>query len=56
MEVGDGLSRPENRSRFALLLSLLRAQADVEIIPASSELMRTIYGATDDNKRDAGAI
>ena len=40
MEVGDGLSRPENRPRFALLLSLLRAQADVEIVPASRELFR----------------
>ena len=40
MEVGDGLSRPENRSRFARLLELLRAQADVEIVSASSELFR----------------
>jgi predicted nucleic acid-binding protein len=40
MEVGDGLSRPENRTQFARLLSLLRAQADVEIIPASQELFR----------------
>jgi len=40
LEVGDGLSRPENRSRLALLLSLLRAQTDVEIIPASRELFR----------------
>jgi predicted nucleic acid-binding protein len=40
MEVGDGLSRPENRSRFALLLNLLRAQSDVEIIPASREMFR----------------
>ena len=39
-EVGDGLSRPENRPRFARLLQLLRAQADVEIIPASSDLFR----------------
>ena len=37
-EVGDGLSRPENRVRFAHLLRLLRAQMDVQIIPASSEL------------------
>ncbi len=40
MEVGDGLSRPENRWRFARLLELLRAQADVEIVSASSELFR----------------
>lgn len=39
-EVGDGLSRPENRPRFARLHQLLRAQADVEIVPASSELFR----------------
>lgn len=39
-EVGDGLSRPENRPRFARLLELLRAQADVEIVPASSELFQ----------------
>ena len=40
MEVGDGLSQPENRRPFARLLELLHAQADVEIIPASSELFR----------------
>jgi predicted nucleic acid-binding protein len=34
-EVGDGLSRRENRPRFARLLQLLRTQADVEIIPGS---------------------
>jgi len=38
MEVGDGLSRQEYRGRFARLLGLLRAQADVEIVPASSKL------------------
>ena len=37
-EVGDGLSRPENRPRFARLVQLLRSQADVEIVPASSDL------------------
>jgi len=37
-EVGDGLSHPENRSRFARLLELLKAQPDVEIVPASSGL------------------
>lgn len=37
-EVGDGLSHPGNRARFAQLLQLLRAQADVEIVPASHEL------------------
>ena len=40
MEVGDGLSHPDNRGRFARLLQLLRAQADVDIIPSSSELFR----------------
>ena len=40
IEVGDGLSRPENRLRFARLLELLRASADVEVVSASSELFR----------------
>ena len=40
MEVGDGLSRPENRSQFARLLSLLKDQPDVEIVPASTDLFR----------------
>ena len=39
-EVGDGLSQPENRSRFARLLELLTEQPDVEIVPASSGLFR----------------
>ena len=39
-EVGDALSRPENRLRFARLLQLLRTQADVEVVPASSGLFR----------------
>ena len=39
-EVGDGLSRPENRPRFARLLQLLEEQPDVEIVPASSGLFR----------------
>ena len=39
-EVGDALSRPENRSRFARLLQLLRNQADVEVVSASSDLFR----------------
>jgi predicted nucleic acid-binding protein len=38
MEVGDGLSRPADRLRFARLLELLRAQPDVEIAPASHQL------------------
>jgi predicted nucleic acid-binding protein len=40
IEVGDGLSRPENRLRFARLLELLRASADVEVVSATSELFR----------------
>jgi len=40
LEVGDGLSHPENRSRFSRLLELLHSQADVEIVSASSELFR----------------
>ena len=39
-EVGDALSQPENRVRFAHLLELLRAQPDVEIVPASSDLFQ----------------
>lgn len=38
MEVGDALSRPADRPRFAALLQLLRRQADVEIVPASRQL------------------
>ena len=37
-EVGDALSRPENRARFAQLLQLLRAQPDVEVVAATSGL------------------
>ena len=40
MEVGDALSRPEYRPRFARLLEVLREQTDVEIVPASSALFR----------------
>ena len=39
-EVGNGLSHPDNRPRFARLLELLRTQADVEVVPASSALFR----------------
>ena len=39
-EVGDALSRPENRLRFARLLQLLDQQPDVEILPATSALFR----------------
>ena len=38
MEVGDALSRPADRPRFAAMLQLLRRQADVEIVPASKHL------------------
>ena len=38
LEVGDGLSQPENRGRFARLIELLRTQADVEIVSANSDL------------------
>jgi uncharacterized protein len=40
MEVGDALSDPQNRGRFARLLELVRSQTDAEIVPASSELFR----------------
>lgn len=39
-EVGDALSQPVNRPRFARLLQLLRQQPDVEIIPATSVLFQ----------------
>jgi uncharacterized protein len=39
-EVGDGLSRPENRAQFARLLALLKGRPDVEIVPAGSDLFR----------------
>ncbi|MEI7940257.1 MAG: PIN domain-containing protein [Verrucomicrobiota bacterium] len=39
-EVGDALSQPPHRPRFTRLLALLRQQADVEILPASSSLFR----------------
>lgn len=38
LEVGDGLSRPQDRPRFARLLDLLREQSDVEVVPASHAL------------------
>lgn len=40
LEVGDALSAPDNRPRFARLLELLRGQADVEIVNLSDELFR----------------
>lgn len=39
-EVGDALSRPQNRSQFDRLLRLLRAQRDVTVIPATAGLFR----------------
>jgi uncharacterized protein len=39
-EVGDALSGVKNRPQFARLLRLLRAQADVEIVPADSQLFQ----------------
>jgi predicted nucleic acid-binding protein len=38
MEVGDALSRPGDRPRFAALVQILRRQADVEIVPAGPQL------------------
>lgn len=38
MEVGDALSRPGDRARFAALLKILRGQSDVEIVPAGPQL------------------
>ena len=39
-EVGDALSRGENRLRFARLVEILRRQADADIVPATSRLFR----------------
>ena len=39
-EVGDALSRADNRLRFARLLQLLRQQPDVEILSATGTLFR----------------
>jgi uncharacterized protein len=39
-EVGDALSQPPHRTRFSRLLELLRRQADVEVVPASSALFQ----------------
>jgi predicted nucleic acid-binding protein len=38
-EVGDGLSRQENRPRFARLLQVLRSQADVEILQSEQRFV-----------------
>ena len=37
-ELGDALAAPPNRERFLRLVATLRAQADVEIVPATHEL------------------
>jgi hypothetical protein len=39
-EVGDAFSHPGARQKFSRLLELLRAQPDVEIVPAISDLFR----------------
>ena len=39
-EVGDAFCQPGARQKFSTLLELLRAQPDVEIVPATSELFR----------------
>ena len=52
-EVGDALSQPENRSRFARLLALLRSQPDAEIVPASAALFHRgceLHGARPDKE------
>lgn len=38
--MGDALSQPNNRPRFARLVQLLRQQPDVEILPATSALFQ----------------
>ena len=37
MELGDALAAPTGRERFTRLVATLRAQPDVEIVPASHE-------------------
>jgi uncharacterized protein len=39
-EVGDAFSQPGARQKFIRLLQLLREQADVEIVPSTSDLFR----------------
>ena len=39
-EVGDAFSHPTAREKFIRLLQLLREQADVEIVPSTSDLFR----------------
>ena len=39
-DAGDAVSLPGARQKFSRLLELLRAQPDVEIVPATSELFR----------------
>jgi uncharacterized protein len=39
-EVGDAFSHPAARQKFIRLLQLLREQADVEIVPSTSDLFR----------------
>src|SRR5271165_1239085 len=39
-EVGDAFSHPAARQKFVRLLQLLREQADVEIVPSTSDLFR----------------
>lgn len=38
MELGDALAIPSGRTRFVRLVAALRAQSDVEIVPASPAL------------------
>jgi predicted nucleic acid-binding protein len=39
-EVGDALSRPEHRARFARLLRLIQVQPDAEVVAASTLLFQ----------------
>src|SRR5258708_2975745 len=40
VEVADAFSRPLDRPRFLSLLELLRSNPEIELIPASQELLR----------------
>lgn len=51
VEVGDALSNPPARERFAALLSALRVQKDATIVPASHDLFTrgcALYGERKD--------
>jgi len=43
LELGDALSRPENRARFTRVVRVLKANRDVEVVPVSTALFGEGY-------------